>query len=811
MKTLILTEKPSVAKDFAKALGVTEKKEGAIVGGDFAITWAVGHLVELFKPEDYDSRFKKWAIEDLPILPDTMRYKALPKTKGQLAVIKKLLKDKSFTRVVIATDAGREGEVIARTILDVAGFNDPEKLYRFWTSQALTAEVVAAGLESVKPAGDFDRLWQAGKARQIADWLVGMNGSRAATLKLRCAGESEVFSVGRVQTAVLSLLVDRRREREAFTPKPYWLLRCLLEKDKDTWWGTWFNAAGNRFEAESDAKAMMEKVLDKIGLVSSVKREKKKEPPPLLYSLTVLQQDANRKHGFSAKKTLDIAQALYEKHKCLSYPRTDSRVLGTRNVEMVASVIEKLSPANEKLFHGVAPELVSVSNKRVFNDAKLTDHHALIPLAACPQDATEDEKKIFDLVLRRFAAAFHPDCEYEQTEIITEVEGETFRTNGKTILVSGWREVYSKEGTLREEEKESDEENEENLPLVTKGDQAEAKEAKIDARKTTPPPEYTEALLLKDMTNPSRYVEEKTLKDLFRGEVGLGTQATRAAIIETLVERNYVERQKKTLAATAKGCLLIHELRKLPAASALTTPRETGKWERRLEEIAQGAAEGGFIDGIKDFVNSLVEEIKALDLPENGSSGVIATCPACGGEIVPGMKGYGCSNWRPEDGGCKFVIWKEMAGRKISPQEAAALIEGKVLGPFEFTSKKNKSFTAGLKLNETDGKFTVIFLFEDTRQKEEGAKEIGKCPSCGGSIFENPKSYGCSNWRAEDGGCRFVVWKEMAGRKISSKEAAALMAGEILGPFEFTSRKKKGFTASLKLDETKKVTFDYAN
>ena len=442
LKTLILTEKPSVARDFASALGIRGKKEGYMEDSRYIITWAVGHLVELSAPEDYDPRWKTWRLETLPIIPEAFQYKPIPKTRKQLNVVRRLLDSSALDRVIIATDAGREGEVIARTILMAAGVVSEDRIMRFWTSQALTPAIVREGLARLRPAAEYDRLWNAGQARQIADWLVGMSCSRAATLISRSSAQStkgaggkkknDVFSVGRVQTAVLALIVDRKRVRETFVPEPFWILRACFVNEKGEWWGSWFHGDQRRLTSGGDAEKVAEKISGRMGRVVSVKAQKKRQPPPLLYALTDLQQEANQKFGLSAKITLQTAQELYERKKCLSYPRTDARVLGSGNVDLTRTLVEKLSRAYPDLFAGVDPNLIGLSNRRVFNDGKLTDHHALIPLAPLPEGVAGSEKKVYDLVLKRFAAAFHPDHMFEQTDVVTSVESETFQTRGRT-------------------------------------------------------------------------------------------------------------------------------------------------------------------------------------------------------------------------------------------------------------------------------------------------------------------------------------------------------------------------------------------
>ncbi len=812
MKTLILTEKPSVARDFASALNVRGGKKGYLEDDDYIITWAVGHLVELLEPEEYDAKWKKWHLNTLPIIPEQFRYKPIERTGDQLGVIEELLKDAAIDTVIIATDAGREGEVIARTILLHSGFTDTAKIKRFWTSQALTPQVVREGMTELRPAADYDRLWKAGQCRQIADWLVGMNGSRAATIRM-----NDLFTVGRVQTAVLSLLVDRRREREDFKPEPYWILRACFVNEKGLWWGIWFKKSQTRINTEAEANQMQEKIAAQTGAVKSAKKQKKRQPPPPLYSLTDLQQEANKKFGLSAEQTLNIAQGLYETRKCLSYPRTDSKVLGSKNVDMAKNLVKKLSKPYGKYFAGVGEKLIRASNKRVFNDAKLTDHHALIPLAPLPGNANPEEERVYQLVLKRFAAAFHPDCEYEQTEIITTVEKETFRTKGKRILKPGWQAVYEADGDQKDgdQKKDEGEAEPENLPPLDKGDPAPVKESKIDKKKTTPPPEYTEALLLKDMTNPGRYVSEDELKRVYRGDVGLGTQATRAQIIEKLLDRRgYAKREKRHLIATDKGCRLIDTLRQLKMAHILASAEETARWEMQLHQIAQGQGEDKeFLDGIKNFIIQTIEEFKVNPQTVFGPShAALGKCPECGGNIIRGKKDYGCSKWRKEDGACRFVIRSRMSDRLITPSVISDMLSRKAAGPLDgFLSEDGELFSAVLKLVKDEDGWRVEVEPSDIPQNLS-ENSLGECPACGGEVVEGTKGYGCSNWRRDDGGCIFTIWKVIAGKEITPDIAKELLWRGEAGPFDdFISKAGKPFSTRLKLDQKSgwRVQFDF--
>lgn len=804
MTDLILTEKFSVASDFAKALGVNKKREGYFETDTYIITWAVGHLVSLYEPDDYDQNLKKWRMQTLPLIPEAFKYKPIKKTYPQFKTIKTLLTKKKFNSVIIATDAGREGEVIARTILLESGFLDKQRIFRFWTSQALVPDVVRNTMKQLKPITDYDRLWRAGYYRQVADWLIGMNCTRVLTIRLK-----DLFSVGRVQTAVLALLTDRKKERDNFVPKTYWVIKAVFAGDKGNWAGFWYKGKETQLANKEDAQNLYKKLTAHTapGVVESSITERKKEMPPFLFSLTDLQQEANQKFGFSAQKTLSIAQALYQDKKCLSYPRTDSRVLGTQNLEMVENIIQKLSNTYPDIFGSIDQKRVSLSNKRVFNDAKLSDHHALIPFKPVPDTATPDEKKVFDLVMRRFAAAFYPDCQFENTRVITRFADETFLTRGKVILVQGWRMVYI--------EKTNEKDTVENIPPLVKGDTGVAQEIIPEEKQTSPPPEYTDSLLLKDMTNPGRYVSEEEIKKFYRGDIGIGTQSTRAQIIETLIQRKYVKRSGKKLIALDKGCFLIEMLRKCPISSVLTSPEETARWEMNLNQIAMGeAVTTNFLENIKQFVANAVDELKiaVFDAPnfqaeDEKAVSVLGNCPACNQQIHETPKAYSCVNKA-----CGFVIWKRIAGKNISPKMAANLLKYRKSGPFKgFISKNKKKFSASLVLNNNEGAWRVSFDFDqpkaDTETREVKVSSAPACPICGGRIIEGKKGYGCSNWRPEDGNCFFVIWKEISGKRLTEKNIQTLLTGKTTRAYVLKDGNGIKFSAKMRLVKTEKTLF----
>ncbi|MBU0972745.1 MAG: DNA topoisomerase III [Proteobacteria bacterium] len=791
MMDLILTEKYSVAADFAKALGVGKKAGGCFEGNNFVITWAVGHLVALCEPDAYDPGLKKWALDTLPLIPEPFQYKPIPQTYGQFKTIKKLLTERHFGRVIIATDAGREGEVIARTILLKCGFTDKSRILRFWTSQALVPEVVRNTMETLRPIGDYDRLWRAGYYRQTADWLIGMNCTRVLTIRLK-----DLFSVGRVQTAVLALLTDRKQERDLFVPQTYWNLNIVFTGDKGDWTGLWFHDKETRLTQAKTAFSLYQELKNHglQGMVQSLTREEKKEMPPYLFSLTDLQQEANKKLGFPAKKTLTLAQGLYQDKKCLSYPRTDSRVLGSQNLDLVRAILQKLSPVYPKIFTGVRPGQVSLSNNRVFNDAKLTDHHALIPFKPLPASASTDETKIFDLVIRRFAAAFHQDCRFESTRVVTLFAGQTFQTRGKIILVEGWRQVYP--------ENQPDKETEEIIPPLTRGDAATAKKIHLEEKKTQPPPDYTDSLLLKDMTNPGRYVSQENIKKFFRGDIGIGTQSTRAQIIETLILRNYIVRSGRKLLATDKGSYLVEMLRKCPVSSVLTSPEETARWEMDLNRISLGEdTEKGFLVNIKRFVTAAVAELKETSFElktfkqERCDPVFLGHCPACGQEVQESRKAYACTGKN-----CSFVIWKKIAGKHLSFRMAANLLKYRKSGPFNgFISKNKKRFSASLVILRNNGEWQVSLDFE---KPEPPAPSESVCPVCGGKIIEGKKGFGCANWHPDDGNCLFVIWKEISGKKLTLNNIATLLEGKATRSYVFKDPKGTKFKAKLHMVHT---------
>jgi DNA topoisomerase-3 len=707
-KALVIAEKPSVGRDLANALpGRFEKNEAYLESEDYVITWAVGHLVELAEPEDYDEKLKKWRMADLPIVPEDFRLKPRDaKSKKQLSAIRKLLARPDVDRIINACDAGREGELIFAYIYESAGADKP--VDRLWIS-SMTKQAIQEGFERLRPGSQLAPLEAAARSRSEADWLVGMNATRAATIRGR-AWVGGVVSLGRVQTPTLAMIVKREREIQAFVPEPYWLVRANFVPPYE---GLWFEGDETRIKEAARADGIVERVSGKDGVVDSVERKEQSERSPLLYDLTSLQRDANRRFGFSARRTLQAAQSLYEGKKAITYPRTSSRYLSGDLVPQLKPTAETLLPISEYADAArFVLDLAQLPLGRVVNDARVDDHHAIIPTDVEHDvgEFTPDERRVFDLVARRFLAVFHPPARYARTTIVTLVEGERFRTRGKVTLEAGWRAVY---GLEPDAEKSQDEEGEGGeLPAVEKGQLVRCVAADSEAKETKPPPRYTEATLLSAMETAGKLVDDEELREAMK-ERGLGTPATRAETIETLIRREYVERVGKDLQATPKGLQVITMLESHP----LTSPELTGDWEKRLTDIEHGSGDReAFIKGIVDLTTQTVEQIAALDKeklrPERVELGL---CPRCGaetGEIIKeNSRAYGCTSWKSrEEPGCGFVIWKRVAGRTLTPEIARQLLEEgrtrEVLSGFR--SRNGKPFRARLVLND-EGKTEFEF------------------------------------------------------------------------------------------------------
>src|SRR5438105_5163715 len=704
-KTLIVAEKPSVARDIVNALTgpFQAPKDAYWESDDTIVTFAVGHLVGLKDPEAYDEKFKRWRMDDLPILPEKFELEPRDaKSKKQLKEIHKLMQREDVDRIVNACDAGREGELIFSYIYELAGIDKP--VDRLWIS-SMTKQAIQGGFQKLRPGTEMGSLEQAARSRSEADWLVGMNATRAATLRGR-AWVGGVVSLGRVQTPTLAMIVKREREIQAFVSEPYWLVHATFDP---RYAGLWFEDEETRIFGDAErAPAIAAKVSGKEGIVESVERKEQKEIAPLLYDLTSLQRDANRRFGFSARRTLQAAQSLYEGKKAITYPRTSSRYLSGDMVPQLKPTAATLLPIKDyETAARFVLDLAELPLNRVVNDARVSDHHAIIPTDVEHEidDFTPDERRVFDLVAKRFLAVFHPPARYQRTTVITAVEEERFRTRGKITLEAGWRGVY---GLEADAEKQSEDEEAEGgeIPALQQGLTVRCADAAFEDKMTKPPPRYTEATLLSAMETAGKLIEDDELREAMK-DSGLGTPATTAETLQTLIRREYIERVGRDLQATPKGIQVITMLEE----HKLTSPEMTGEWEHRLSELEHGKGDRrAFMDGIAAFAKETVDQIAALDKeklrPERAELGPCPRCGAVTGEIIrENSKAYGCTSWKSrEEPGCGFVVWKRVASRTLTPEIARQLIEERrtreVLSGFR--SRGGKPFRARLVLTDED-------------------------------------------------------------------------------------------------------------
>lgn len=652
-KILVIAEKPSVARDIAKVLKANQKGDGCLIGEKYVVSWAVGHLVTLAEPEEYDPKYKKWNFSTLPILPEEMKLKAIAQTRSQLKVLHKWMHSKEIDSLICATDSGREGELIFRYIYEITKCTKPFE--RLWIS-SMTEEAIKEGFATLKDGREYDLLYTSAKCRSEADWLVGMNATRAYTLRY-----DALLSIGRVQTPTLAIIVDRQKEIDAFVAEDYF----EVQADFGGYTGMWIDKEEHtRIEKEETAKAVVEKVSGKNACITKVEKEEKKMPPPLLYDLTELQRDCNKKFGFSAKKTLDIAQSLYEKRKMITYPRTDSRYLSDDMKGKVRNTIKRLQEL-EAYAPYAQPLTENISfTKRIIDNSKVTDHHAIIPTDARLRvdSLTEEEGKVFSLVAARFLAVFYPYYKYETTKVYAEAEGERFLSKGTVVLEEGWQAVEKALIPAAAAKKKKKDEEEQKLPALTEGEERKIEKATVQKKKTKPPTPYTESSLLSAMENAGRFVEDEALKEQMK-DSGLGTPATRAAIIERLLTVGYIVRKGKTLIPTEKGRKLIEVV-----PNEMRSPQTTGKWEKGLSSIAKGnMTEERFMASIRRYVQFLIQDAASgrradVVFPEEQIRGkkrknnVFGKCPICGRDILENTKSFYCAGWKS---GCKFSLWKD--------------------------------------------------------------------------------------------------------------------------------------------------------
>jgi len=785
-KALIIAEKPSVASDISKALGKFQKHADYFENDDYVISSAVGHLLTIVPPEGVEAARGKWTFKCLPVIPPHFDLEPIEKNENRLKVLKKLIKRDDVDKLINACDAGREGELIFRNIVRYTKAKQP--IQRLWL-QSMTPAAIREGFAALRSDESMQPLSDAATSRSEADWLVGINGTRAMTAFNSKLGGFFKTTVGRVQTPTLAILVEREAKIRKFVPRDYWEILATFDAAAGQYVGRWFD---EKFVKSDDEQLKAERVWDQekaevirakcLGKPGIVTEESKPTTSmsPLLYDLTSLQRDANARFGFSAKNTLGVAQALYEKHKVLTYPRTDSRALPEDYLNTVKTTLQTLSghgPTAGTTFvtryQAFAEQILNNGwvkpNKRIFNNAKVSDHFAIIPTTQTPKGLSEPEQKLYDLVTRRFLAIFYPAAEFLETTRITRVEGEPFKSAGKVLVSPGWLTVYGKEA--------QSEDGTPDLAPVKPNETVQTSGIEVKQSVTKPPARYSEATLLSAMEGAGKLVDDEELRAAM-SEKGLGTPATRAAIIEGLIYEGYVHRNGRELQATAKAFSLMELLNGL-GIPELTKPELTGDWEFQLRQIQRKQiSRTQFMAGIQDMTRRIVDRAKSFEqdtIP--GDFGMLkVACPKCGGEVHEKYKHYQCIK-------CDFQVWKTLCGRMFEPEEVETLITARQVGPLQgFMSKKGFPFAALLKMN-TEHK--VEFDFGNDQNKEgdaaapmdfTGKEPLGKCPACGARVFDGGMNYVCENQAGVAKSCKFRTGKIILQQEISPEQVKKLLA-----------------------------------
>ncbi|MCM8541103.1 MAG: DNA topoisomerase 3 [Lentisphaeraceae bacterium] len=763
---VVVAEKPSVARDIAKVLGARSKKDGYIEGNGYQITWAFGHLVELQPPDAYDASLKSWSMAPLPFIPEQFKLR-VSKMKGvskQFNTIKKLLSGAS--EIISATDASREGELIFRYIAQLCSIaGKPKK--RLWIS-SLTDSAIRQGFASIQPLQKFDCLADAARCRSEADWIIGLNATRAYTVK-HSHGRG-VLSVGRVQTPILAMIVNRDQEIRDFKSEDYYELWTTYRETK-------FKHIEDRFKTSQQAHSILQKIEEQPFQVTDIQEKKASQTPPKLFDLTELQRTMNRKLGLSASRTLSIAQELYES-KLISYPRTDSKYLSDDIYPTCGSILDKLS--SRKPTEIGALNLQNLSKSRnYFNSSKVTDHHAIIPTGQNPGALGRNEQKVFDEILTRFIAIFYPDCEKAHTTVTGIAIDEVFKAKGTTILKEGWMALYG--GGKKNKDEQI-------LPVFQIGESG-PHEPEIKQCQTKPPNHFNDASLLGAMETAGKQIDDEELKEAMK-ERGLGTPATRANIIETLIKREYIIKDKKTLLAAPKGEDLI---RLLSSQQTLTSPELTGDWEHKLKLMEKGQVSViEFMQEINQYAHQIIDTLNSKEINEALGFG---NCPFCQSPVIKGKTGYGCSAWKS---GCQFRFHAEQFGTKIKDDDVPSLLTAGRLNRPRKLIQKDGSEVSGYLTMSRQGEIGIL-----TRDEKVSADAIGSCPLCRGNVMDQFKGFSCDS-------CDFVIWKKIAGRTTSKSLAQVLInKGRSQQLKGFRSKAGKRFNAVLILKEGK-VEFEFS-
>jgi DNA topoisomerase-3 len=825
-KRLVIAEKPSVAADIARALGGFTRHGDYFESDAFVVCSAIGHLLELAAPEEYELKRGKWSFAHLPVIPPHFDLKPIEKSEDRLKLLVRLMKRKDVSGLINACDAGREGELIFRYIVDHAGSKKP--IERLWL-QSMTPASIREGFDALRDDASMRPLADAAACRSESDWLIGINGTRAMTAFNSKDGGFFKTTVGRVQTPTLAVLVEREQRIKRFRARDYWEVHGLFGTGEGEYSGRWFDEGFEKSAKADDPDLRAERLWDRekaeaiaarcAGKPGVVTEESKPstQAPPLLYDLTSLQREANGRFGFSAKTTLSIAQALYEKHKVLTYPRTDSRALPEDYAGTVRATLDALAGGSSRETRGKAASGSPPSspyapfarrilqegwvrpNKRIFNNEKISDHFAIIPTLEMPRSLSEVEQKLYDMVVKRFLAVFFPPAEHLITTRITRVEGEPFKTEGKVLVSAGWLEVYGKEAN-----------SDSDALLVPVTDaRVETLEVSANAYQTKPPPRFNEATLLSAMEGAGKLVEDEELRAAM-SEKGLGTPATRAAIIEGLILEEYVHRDGRELVPTAKAFDLLYALGKF-GIDELRSPELTGAWEYKLKQMEQGRlARQDFMHHIVETTRDLVDRVKQGTLSDEPISTLSVPCPRCGSRIIENYKKFACTQ-------CDFSLWKVVAGRRMESEEIESLIVTRSIGPIQgFRSRLGRPFAAIIRLKDD-----LSTEFDFGQSNQEGAEQeevdftgqtaLGPCPKCGSAIYDHGMSYVCEKSLGASRSCDFRSGKIILQRQIEPDQMRKLLStGRTDLLHRFISRKGRPFSAFLVKGPDGKVGFEFA-
>ena len=835
-KALIITEKPSVARDITKALGGFQNEKNFFEGPDHVVTSAVGHMLELVAPEGVEVERGKWALANLPVIPDYFELKPIQKNESQLKLIKKLYARKDIDRVINACDAGREGELIFHYL--IRHFKGVKPVQRLWL-QSMTPQAIREGFARLRDGEKLLPLQRAAVCRSESDWLIGINATRAMTALNSSGGGFSLTTVGRVQTPTLAILVDREKDIQHFEPREYWEVKATFAIPSGRYEGYWVDpqlqtrakqgaaqgaakdqhgtAKPERIWDKTRAEAIVAQCANRDGHVSETTKPSSQQPP-MLFDLTSLQREANRRFGFSAKATLGIAQALYERHKVLTYPRTDSRTLPEDYPETARNIMQSLSSSNpgadalspdgegdRPISHWAKQVLhknyINGNNKRIFNNAQVSDHFAIIPTGEVPGKLKEQERRVYELVTRSFIAAFYPPARFENTVRRTVVEEQTFETRGRVLIESGWLQVMGR--------KES---NETLPPLSGAADPETARTVDVgmEEKHTKAPPRYNEATLLSAMEGAGKLMEDDELREALQGR-GLGTPATRAAIIEELIRNRYILRDARELIPTAKATTLLRLLRALKI-DELTTAELTGEWEKKLKQIESDQfSSEEFMRHIRRMTEDIVEAARQCNVDQIDDEYVVldVPCPKCGtGTVRENYRKFVCET-------CGFAIWKSIAGRELSPNEVTVLLRDRRLGPLNgFRSRLGREFSAELIIKDD---FTAAFDFGDTAGEDDvdpqTSDQVGPCPKCEAQVLDTPRRYVCRNGLGGQPACDFRISRQILNRPIDAGEARQLLEKgktDLLQGFVSKKNRRK-FAAHLTLDAgSGKLGFEFA-